>query len=163
MNEDRGKGRSKAVTSERQWSATLVCGPPCAGKNTYVSERITSGDMIIDVDALHHAVSGMPSHEHSNQLLPFAFAARDAIIDRLLTSAFTGHVWIVTTAPTRADRIAWTSRLDATVVLLVPDQTECLRRAETERPEKWLGYVRQWFHAFGQDSSIDDAPDVTLS
>lgn len=163
MHEDIGKGRAKTRTTDRQWSATLVCGPPCAGKNTYVENRITLGDLIIDVDALHHAVSGMPSHDHSNQLLTFAFTARDAIIDKLLTSTFGGHVWIVTTAPTRADRIAWTSRLDASVVLLVPDKAECLKRATTERPEKWLGYVRQWYQAFEQDSQDLPEPEAHTS
>jgi len=150
--EDKGRGRSKGE-ADTQWSATLVCGPPCGGKNTYVAERIQDGDLIIDVDAIHKALSGSPTHIHSEQVLRFAFTARDAVVEKLThDDRFAGHVWIISTAPTRADRAYWVARLRAEVVLLVPDVATCLQRAATERPDRWIGYVRQWFHAYDQDS-----------
>jgi len=150
--EDVGRGRSKRKKREHAWSATLVCGPPCSGKNTYVEKQNKTGDMLIDVDALHNAISGEPTHEHSAELLPFAFEARDAIVEKLQTSSFAGHVWVIATAPTRGDRMSWSGRLGCDVHLLKTPKDICLARAETERPAKWIGYVKQWFYAYEKDA-----------
>ena len=37
---------------------TLVCGPPAAGKTTYVPEHAKPGDVIIELDACIEAAGG---------------------------------------------------------------------------------------------------------
>ena len=35
----------------------LVWGPPASGKTTYVKKHMADGDMVIDLDAIKHAIS----------------------------------------------------------------------------------------------------------
>ena len=56
----------------------LVYGSACSGKNTYVREHSHEGDLIIDFDALHQAISGLSSHGHDENLIGYVYDARDA-------------------------------------------------------------------------------------
>ena len=82
----------------------LVYGAGCSGKNSYVREHMQEGDLIIDFDAIHQAISGLETHNHNDELLGYVFDARDALLKRLRDEGHTQNVWILHTAPTKADR-----------------------------------------------------------
>jgi len=137
--------RPRAVTSRTQ--VTVVAGPPLSGKNTYVRERWQPGHLIVDVDALHQALSGMASHRHHPTLLPFVFDARDAVIRRLLSgSCDASHAWIITTNTVEAERLG--RSLKGSVVELDTPRDECHRRADGDgRPAAWHRYIDEWWDA----------------
>lgn len=135
--------RPRAVTSRTK--VTVVCGPPLSGKNTYVAERRQVGDLVVDVDALHQALSGMPTHRHHPALLPFVYDARDAVIRRLQSgSCDAAHAWIITTNTVEARRVAGSLR--GKVVELDTPRDVCHRRADDDgRPAAWHRYIDEWW------------------
>lgn len=126
----------------------LVYGPPCAGKNYYVQERFLRGDMIIDVDALNMAITGVPTHDRFGDLFSFALDAREALIDRLARKGHNKKVYVIATAPTEYDRNKLSRRLGLKVVLLNPGKEICLARARKNRPKEWPGYIEAWYRDF---------------
>jgi hypothetical protein len=132
---------------------TLVCGPPGSGKTTFVLERKQWGDLIVDLDALYQALSGLPAYEKPDVLLPFVFAARDAVVARLGSAHGVRHAWVITSGADGADRRDLAASLNADVVLLEVAPSECLRRiAQDDRRatkwELWEPIVMHWWDRF---------------
>lgn len=124
-------------------AVTLVYGPPCAGKNTYVDRHRAPGDLVLDFDAIVTALGGAGGHDQPEQLRPFAFDCVDAVMRRLATGDhIVERAWVIHTAPTRAERDPFRR---GALVALVPDQAVCEDRARRERPGEWLGYIENWY------------------
>jgi 5-methylcytosine-specific restriction protein A len=124
---------------------TLVAGPPCAGKNTYIRDQAGRDDVVVDFDVIMSDLTGGPTHEHDEKLRRRAHAIRDRQIAELLASNERG--WIISSAPRVADRHQYGTR----VVLLLPTQTTAMERALRERPPEWLDYVKRWFERYEPD------------
>lgn len=136
------------ATMVRTTQITLVTGPPCAGKNTYVRHRAKPGDLIVDFDAIISAIGGAGDHDQPEHLKPFALDARDAVVERLFTARHDVQTaWIILSAPQAKDRETYRRR-GAHVVLLLPDQATCHARARAERPPAWLDYIDGWYSAY---------------
>lgn len=122
---------------------TVVAGAPGSGKTTYVREHKQPGDLVIDMDAIAVALGSDVDHDHDGRLLPFAFAARDAVIDRLGRPNDLRAVWIIRGAPTFAERHQW---WQAKVVVIAPPIDEAKRRArEAGRPASWDRLIDEWW------------------
>lgn len=113
---------------------TLVAGPPCAGKTSYVTARAGHDDLVLDQDtigpaAMTQALATMPG--------------------------YTGTSWVIRCAagPTRRAQLA--ERIRATdTVLLVPDRTLLVARArQRPDPRRHLAAVDAWLRA-----ELADAP-----
>lgn len=131
---------------------TVVCGPPGSGKTTYVHNHAHRGDLILDLDAIFAALSGLATYDKPDALLPFVFAARDAIIARLAQHSDVRHAWIITSGADAAQRDQFAHQLGAEVVVLDVDPSECLRRIEAD-PERhgkrpWARLVREWWETY---------------
>lgn len=126
---------------------TLVCGPPCSGKSTYVAERMRPGDLVVDVDLLYQAIGVPGLHaEHELRLWPFAMAARDALLARLGEPNDLVRAWVISSAPRRAERA---NPPGACVVVLAVPEEECVRRAEVDnRPSVTAQWIREWWDAY---------------
>ena len=124
-------------------TATLVCGPPCGGKNTYVDRCRQPGDLVVDFDALIRALGGDESHNHPTELKGYAFEARDAVIRRWVYKRDT-DIWVIGTCPRRRDREKFT-RQGFRVVTMDTDEKTCMIRARAERPYEWIEYVHRYF------------------
>ncbi len=127
-------------------TATLVTGPPCSGKNTYVARCKQPGDLVVDFDALIMALGGDESHNHPGLLKGYAFEARDAVIRRWAYKRDT-DVWVIGTCPRRSDREKFT-RQGFRVVTMDADEKTCVQRARAERPVEWLEYVHRYFQQY---------------
>jgi predicted kinase len=134
-------------------TVTLVAGPPCGGKNTYVLSQAGPADLVVDFDALAVALQPKGStHGHVEAHKQFVFEARDAVLERLRLG---GHgvraAWVIASAPKKVDRERYRRRYGARVVVVSSPEEVCLRRAMGERPGDWYGYVRDWFAAYEPD------------
>ena len=146
QTEDKGHGRSQARGTAGV-DGVLVYGAPCSGKREYVKAQLSPGNLVIDVDALHTALTGMRTYDHEPEILPFAYEARDAVRDKLERDGFDGRVWIIATAPKVAQRKVW-RKLCRREQYIEADVNACRERARLERSREWLGYINQWFADF---------------
>jgi len=104
----------------------LVCGPPCAGKTTYVEQHARLGDRILDADQLG---------EHVMQQ---ALAEVAAMIE--------GRAWVIRCSPGGSSRTALKAQLNATRVVLLQPPTRELYARTRRRPKPgaaWMA-VRKW-------------------
>jgi hypothetical protein len=135
------------VTAEDRLNTqvTVIAGPPCAGKNTYINSHAHPGDIVIDYDQIMTELTGQPSHHHDKRLTARVHAIRDQRITDLLSSGQRG--WIINSGPRRAAR----HRYNTNVTLLLPDIDTARQRARHERPPAWMAYITDWYAQYEPD------------
>lgn len=110
---------------------TILCGPPCSGKTTYIANHAGPHDTVIDLDTIAAELS--PGYIHwtgalTSHLLNQAIRVRNAMLGSLEHKS-RGKAWFIVSAPTKAERDWWQAKLNAKVILLHPGAEECKRRA----------------------------------
>ncbi len=107
-------------------AVTLVCGPPCAGKTTYVRGRARPGEVVLDADTLGEAEMRRG-------------------IDRVAAMA-DGVAWVIRCAPGPDERARLAVQLGATdVIVLRPDNDTLFARARRRpSPGQAVRAVRRW-------------------
>lgn len=131
-------------------STTLIWGPPCGGKSTLVDQLAQRGDLILDPDRLHHALSGLGTHDHDPVVSTYVRAAWDAVL-RELQRPHSNRAFVQAGVPTRAQRaelasVATESRL------VYADRATCHERATgSDRPDAWHDYIDNWHDTFEPD------------
>lgn len=125
---------------------TVVTGPPCSGKTTYVTQHRCEGDIVIDYDNLAQALGSPVRHGHGDAVGQVTRAAREAAIRVAVDQhRYAGaRVWIVDTKPPKHRRQQY-HRASAQWVRLDVDRAELHRRASIERPELWHQLIDDWF------------------
>lgn len=118
-------GRFRGSPSSR---VVVVTGPPGAGKAALVGSWFRAGDLIVDVDRLFTAISGLEIYEKPGALLGFALEARDALLRRLAKPSAVSRAWIIAGAPSSGERDRFERSLSAQVLVLETPTAECLKR-----------------------------------
>ncbi len=95
------------------------------------------------------ALSGMPEHDRPQELQPFVFEARDALLRRLAHEpGDVSTAWIIHSAPDRNTRQQYRERHGANIVVLdVPAET-CVERLRDREGEPWADYVARWWNDY---------------
>ena len=107
---------------------TIVCGPPGSGKSTYVNQRKKFGDLIIDLDLIWQALTGMSRNQRPSNILPFVLSCRDNIYSQLREPNDIDTAWIIAGLPRARDREQLSEKLKAKIVLLLFNKETCLNR-----------------------------------
>ena len=129
----------------------LVTGPPGSGKTTRVRNAMCRGEIIIDLDAIWMALTGLAADDRPAGTLPAILAARDAIVDALARSHSVPGVWIISCAPTRKDRArAVYPYCRARLTVLAVPAAECIRRTCSRGGARWEALIRQWWQRYQQ-------------
>jgi len=133
-------------------NVTLVSGPPCAGKSTYVMERRDVRDVVLDFDDVCEQQGGQRYDRSPGILAAAAARFQELVGDLALNVGEPGEAWIVTTSPRRWQRKRYRDTIGVwrSIVLLV-EQDELIRRAELERPLEWAAFVPKWFAEYQPD------------
>ena len=124
---------------------TVVAGPPCSGKTTYVEQNKGPADLVIDLDALAYALGAPSTHERHPALLPFIFEARDAVLKRMMKPHDIPHVWVIRTAPKNKERREW---WQANVIVIETPKDICLQRAKDNRPPHFPNLIEDWWNTY---------------
>lgn len=119
----------------------LVCGPPCAGKTTYVQQHARPGDRILDADQLGY-------HQMQRALTEVALMQD-------------GRAWVIRCAPGEAARATLRGVLDADrIVLLNPPTKELYARTRTRpHPNATWYAIRKWLDAERGKRPAPTSPD----
>lgn len=133
----------------------LVCGPPGAGKNTYVEKHKQPGDYVLDFDVLKTA---FPS-------LKAAKAVRKQIEESLKDSKT--DAWVIRGAADPAHRAKVAERCGASEVIVIPTPAaEAKRRVaergwENESSSEILGAIDTWWSQYAMvESDLIVQPDM---
>lgn len=114
---------------------TIVYGPPCGGKTTYVAQHAKPEDLIIDWDTIAVRLGSPRQHLHPKPLLPAIRAAYDQQL--ALAPDWPADVWIIRGLPDHDERAAWARRFTAQLVECTAPIDELYRRA-TQRTNPHL-------------------------
>lgn len=142
----------------------MVCGPPAAGKSTYVRAHARPDDIVIDLDTIAKA-RGI-GRERPPGVVRELLQERNACLAALASEPRERVAWVILGAPSKSLREWWRINLGASpadVIVLVPTRAE-LRCRILDDPDRadvrvhHLMLVDQWFAR-----ERDDDPGVTKS
>jgi predicted kinase len=113
-------------------TVTLVCGPPCGGKSTYVRQNAKPGDLIICHDLLAQAAGSKRHHNHELHYGQAAKLAYGQAVDSI--PQHDGDVWVIRCAPEATRRGTLAEGIGADrVVVLMPSRGVALARVRHTR------------------------------
>ena len=133
---------------------TVVSGPPCSGKSTYVAERVNAGEVVIDFDTLAAALfPGYADHDVPDFARQFVADVRGKAIDALIRSGRSG--WVIDSDP--PDWLASKLRTaGARFVPLDPGLDECVRRSVANGRPVWTEeIIRGWYSRHKPSRALD--------
>lgn len=150
-------GRWDAATAVK---VAVIAGPPGAGKKALLAKLWRAEDLIVDLDRIFMALTGLPEYEKPAGLLPYAMEARDAVINRLAQRQAGGRAWIVAGLPRPEERDRMERRLRAKVLVLETPAAECIRRigedqSRAQRSELWAQLVADWWSLYRRRAAGD--------
>lgn len=149
------EGNTFAASNHPDWlqpsaiPLTIVSGPPCSGKTTYVNDHAEQFDTIICLDMI---LAGLrPGYEHwtgtlDPTLLNKAVRLRNAKLNAL-SRATSGRAWFIVSAPTEGERAWWHAKLGGEPILLHPGVSECRRRAIQRGTPRAVEGINAWERA----------------
>jgi len=131
---------------------TLICGPPAAGKTTWVNAHKQSGDTVISLDECKLRVGGR-MWDTDRRVWRRALAFRDAML-RTLAVQTQGQAFVVVGAPMQAERDAWCRALGVTpdkVVVLATPADVCIERLRSDPARAFavpdlINGVKRWHY-----------------
>lgn len=132
----------------------LVCGPPGAGKSTWVERERAACDIVIDLDVIKAQLANVPIYQAGDEWVRPALAERDRQLAELARQPATTRAWVILTAPKAEQRDVWSRALQASVVVLRPPEIICRGRIldDERRPPavKRAGChaMQHWFHVY---------------
>jgi 5-methylcytosine-specific restriction endonuclease McrA len=110
---------------------TIVCGPPAAGKSTWVEGARGPRDIVIDLDVIAAEISGEPLHRWSrDKWLNAALFRRNDMLGDLANAQPSARAWFIVGEPKPEMRAWWDQKLrpGRFVVILAP-ANHCIERA----------------------------------
>ena len=129
----------------------IVYGPPMSGKNHIVKRRSWPGDIIVDMDNLFEAVSGLPRYEKPYTLLQNVLGLQNLLIDQIKTRyGRWDNAWIIGGYAEKYKREKLAHDLGAEVIYTDVSRETCIQRLYEDqerksRAEEWEGYINKWF------------------
>ncbi|MFB9326985.1 HNH endonuclease signature motif containing protein [Paenibacillus aurantiacus] len=132
----------------------LVYGPPFAGKAEMVRQRLHRGDLVVDMDRLYEAMSGLPYYDKPDGLFGNVIGVHNVLIDNIRTRLGKwGTAWVIGGYADKFKRERLADDLGADLVFCEMSREECLRRLEADedrryRQAEWKGYIDKWFEQY---------------
>lgn len=143
---------------------TLVTGPPCGGKSTWVRQHADPSDLIVCHDTFARAVGSPVEWDHSRAHSMKAGEMWRAAIARLAAGPPARDTWVIRCASTAAERDYLARRIHAgRVVVLMPPRDLVLARAQTaDRGRQVYQAIRRWYAGHSSNPG-DEIVDTSVS
>lgn len=132
----------------------IVCGPAASGKTTYVRERATPLDLVLDLDAIASDLSGLRPHSWGSEWLDPALRYRNELLGRLSRPSDRPAAWLIVSEPLVIRRQWWaTTMKPASITVLETDPSICRDRIRSdpermERRDVWDAAVTRWWSRY---------------
>ena len=142
---------------------TIVCGPAGSGKSTWVERQAKPGDVVIDLDAIAHELTGEPMHGWDRERwLNAALFRRNDMLGDLSRETRPISAWFIVAEPKAQHRDWWQQALrPRSIVVLATPEAVCIdrvrqREGDTKAVEDSI--VRWWldYDARGDEVTIAD-------
>lgn len=122
---------------------TIVVGPPCSGKSTYVSENKNNSDIQVDFDALAVALGSETKHASDGDIRRCTWSVRDQAIDWILYND--ASAFIIHSRPSE-EKVNRYIEAGCNFIMLDPGKEACLERCdEDSRPEGTKDEIENWY------------------
>lgn len=107
----------------------IICGPPGAGKSTYIQYRDRSTTLVIDFAEIKARVSGLRLYEAGDRWVDATIKERAHMLSILTKETPHTSAVFVTLAPERCVREDWAEQLEPDrVIVLETDPHLCIER-----------------------------------
>jgi 5-methylcytosine-specific restriction protein A len=131
---------------------TIVCGPPLAGKTTYVDRNRAPGDVVIDLDMIGAEVCGCGPYDWPVSRLNDVGRERNRRLMALARPMMErARAWFIVGDPDPRNRAWWATTLqpEAIVVVETP-RIDCVRRAESvdRGGRNVVPAIDQWWRSY---------------
>jgi hypothetical protein len=132
----------------------IVYGAPLSGKHTYVSQNISRGDIVVDMDRLYEAISMLPSYDKPNNLLSNVIGIHNLLIDNIKTRyGKWNNAWIIGGYADKYKRERLAEEIGAEIIFCNASKEECMSRLEIDedrqyRKDEWKRYIEEWFEKY---------------
>lgn len=128
----------------------IVYGPPCSGKTSYALDAMSKGDMLVDMDLLFYALSGMGLYDKPGNLIQNVYAIHNTLIDNIKVRYGKWYTaYVVGGYADKRKREKLADDLGAELVYCEATKEQCIERlmADGEKPhkEEWKLYIDRWF------------------
>ena len=107
----------------------LITGSPGSGKTTYALKQIKDKDIIVDLDLILTAITGIQHKDKPKELTGIALDIRDLLYS--IIKQYKGdwlNAYVIATLPKHIERIRVAKELNADIILIDTDKAECIRR-----------------------------------
>lgn len=130
----------------------LVYGSPLSGKQTWVKDNASEGDLIIDMDSIWQCVSGCKRYVKPNRLKAIVFKTRDMLIESVkYRYGKWNAAYIIATMPMSIERERLSKQLGARLIHIDTDKETCLERlrmCNDGRGEEYEQYINDYFEKY---------------
>lgn len=131
----------------------LVYGSPLSGKTAWVQKVHGPGDLIVDVDSVWAAVSGLDRYKKPPALNAVVFAVRDTLLESVrMRRGKWNNAYVIGGYPLISERERMIRQLGAKEVFISTSKAECLERLEADGSGRdkaeWTGYIEDWWRKY---------------
>lgn len=139
----------------KQRKIYIVYGAPLAGKKTLASQMFKYGDIILDIDRIYEAISGLSLMNKPNNLRFNAFRVHDLILDMVKTRyGQWNDAYIIGGYASKLERERLASELNAELIFCNATKSECYERLvgcndyRSIAVDEWRKYIDKWFDEY---------------
>lgn len=132
--------------SKYEKEVIFVWGCMCSGKSSYVNERATTNDLIVDIDRIYTAISNNEDYIKPDSIAPTVMQIRTQLYDLIKHRHGEWHkAFVISTVASELEKKRLKDMIGATKeVYIKSSKEECLKRA-VNRPKYYIKLIEEWW------------------